>query len=326
MSDKPKIGIYWCSSCGGCEEAIVDLNEGILDVVAAVDIMFWPVALDFKYDDVRKMKDGELLASFINGAVRLSEQEDIVKLLRQKSQLIFAFGSCAHMGGIPGLANMNDRESIFKRVYLEMESNDNPDNTVPQTESLVNGKYKAELPEFYNSVYPLDQIIDVDYYIPGCAPQPQTISDAFTAILEGKLPEKGSVLAPSKSLCDTCPRKETKPDKLTIDIFRRPHLYDKLDDGKCFLEAGIICMGPATRSGCGERCINANMPCRGCYGPMDGVKDQGLSMMNALASIIKPDKEKDIQIVLESLPDSIVPFYMYGLPSSIMFRKRMKKE
>jgi F420-non-reducing hydrogenase small subunit len=326
MSDKPKIGIYWCSSCGGCEEAIIDLNEGILDVVAAVDIMFWPVALDFKYDDVRKMKDGELLASFINGGVRLSEQEDIVKLLRQKSQLIFAFGSCAHMGGIPGLANMNDRESIFKRVYIEMESNDNPDNTVPETESLVNGKYKAELPEFYNSVYPLDQIIDVDYYIPGCAPQPQTILDAFTAILEGKLPEKGSVLAPSKSLCDSCPRKETKPDKLTIDIFRRPHLYDKLDDGKCCLEAGIICMGPATRSGCGERCINANMPCRGCYGPPDGVKDQGLSMMSALASIIKPDGEKDIQSVLESLPDSIIPFYMYGLPSSIMFRKKMLKE
>ncbi len=96
--------------------------------------------------------------------------------------------------------------------------------------------------------------------------------------------------------------------------------------GKCFLEAGIICMGPATRSGCGERCINANMPCRGCYGPPDGVKDQGLSMMSALASIIKPDEEKDIQSVLESLPDSIIPFYMYGLPSSIMFRKKMEKE
>jgi len=324
MSDKPKIGIYWCSSCGGCEEAIVDLNETILDVVAAVDIVFWPVAMDFKYDDVRKLKDGELLASFINGGIRLSEQEEIVKLLRKKSQLVFAFGSCAVMGGIPGLANMTNREGVFKRVYQEIESNDNPENIVPQTEFSLEGKYDLELPEFYNSVYPLDQIIDVDYYIPGCAPAPDTIKDAFTAILEDKLPEKGSVLSPSKSMCDTCPRKDTKPDKIEIEKFVEPHQYDKLDDGRCFLEAGIICMGPATRGGCGERCINANMPCRGCYGPPDDVKDQGLGMLNALASIIKPKEEKEIPKVIETLPDLIGPLYMYGLPSSILFRKKIE--
>jgi len=175
MSDKPKIGIYWCSSCGGCEEAIVDLNETILDVVAAVDIVFWPVAMDFKYEDVENMEDGELLASFINGAIRLSEQEEIVKLLRKKSQLVFSFGSCAVMGGIPGLANMTNREGIFNRVYKEIDTNDNPENIVPQTETLVDGKYNLELPDFFNSVYPLDQIIPVDYYIPGCAPSPDTI-------------------------------------------------------------------------------------------------------------------------------------------------------
>ncbi|MGM0466455.1 MAG: oxidoreductase [Acidobacteriota bacterium] len=324
MSDKPKIGIYWCSSCGGCEEAIVDLNEGILDVVEAVDIVFWPVAMDFKYDDVRKFKDGELLASFINGGIRLSEQEEIVKLLRKKSQLVFAFGSCAVMGGVPGLANMNNRESIFNRVYKEIESNDNPENIVPQTEFKLEDKYELELPEFYDSVYPLDQIIQVDYYIPGCAPAPDTITDAFTAILEGKLPEKGSVLSPTKSLCDTCPRKETKPDKIEIEKFVEPHQYDKLDDDRCFLEAGIICMGPATRGGCGERCINANMPCRGCYGPPDDVKDQGLGMLSALASLIKTDKEDEIPKVIETLPDLIGPLYMYGLPSSILFRKKIK--
>ena len=323
MSDKPKIGIYWCSSCGGCEEAIVDLNETILDVVAAVDIVFWPVAMDFKYDDVRNLKDQELLASFINGGIRLSEQEEIVKLLRKKSQLVFAFGSCAVMGGVPGLANMTNREGVFRRVYQEIESNDNPENIVPQTEFLLENKYDLELPEFYNSVYPLDQVIDVDYYIPGCAPAPDTIKDAFKAILDGKLPEKGSVLSPSKSLCDTCPRKDTKPDRIDIEKFVEPHQYDKLDDGRCFLEAGIICMGPATRGGCGERCINANMPCRGCYGAPDNVKDQGLAMLNALASIIKPNEETDIPKVIETLPDLISPLYMYGLPSSILFRKRI---
>ncbi len=323
MSDKPKIGIYWCSSCGGCEEAVVDLNEFILDVVAAVDIVFWPVAMDFKYEDVRNLKDKEMLASFINGSIRLSEQEEIVKLLRKKSQLVFAFGSCAVMGGVPGLANMTNREGVFRRVYQEIESNDNPEKIVPQNKYSLEGKYDMELPEFFNSVYPLDQVIEVDYYIPGCAPSPDTIKDALTAILEGKLPEKGSVLSPTKALCDTCPRKDTKPDRIEIEKFVEPHKYDKLDDGRCFLEAGVICLGPATRGGCGERCINANMPCRGCYGPPNEVKDQGLAMLNALASIIKTKEAAGIQKVIETLPDLIGPLYMYGLPSSILFRKRI---
>ena len=62
MADKPKIGLYWCASCGGCEESVVDLAEDILTVVEAVDIVFWPVAMDFKYSDVEAMEDGAMAA------------------------------------------------------------------------------------------------------------------------------------------------------------------------------------------------------------------------------------------------------------------------
>ena len=68
MPDKPKVAFYWCASCGGCEESIVDLAEDILGVVAAVDIMFWPVAMDFKKSDVEAIPDGGLLVAMINGA------------------------------------------------------------------------------------------------------------------------------------------------------------------------------------------------------------------------------------------------------------------
>jgi F420-non-reducing hydrogenase small subunit len=80
---KPKVGFYWCASCGGCEEAVVDLAEDVLKVVEAVDIVFWPVALDFKRSDVEAMKDGELAACFVNGAIRTSEQEEMAELLRK---------------------------------------------------------------------------------------------------------------------------------------------------------------------------------------------------------------------------------------------------
>jgi F420-non-reducing hydrogenase small subunit len=321
---KPKVAFYWCASCGGCEEAIVDLNEDILKVTEAVDIVFWPVAMDFKKKDVEAKADGEIAVSFINGAIRTEEQEEMVALLRKKSKFIIAFGSCAHLGGIPGLANFSNREEIFDLVYKKSPSNHNPDGILPETKTEVDGK-QLSLPEFWDTVKTLDQVIDVDYYLPGCAPPPDLIMKAVEAILKGELPEKGKVLAPDKALCDTCPRGESKPEKIEIKEIKRPHEIIP-DEKKCFLEEGIICLGVSTRSGCGERCINANMPCRGCFGPLDGIKDHGARSLSAIASIFGlEDEEKktdeEVQKQIDQITDPAGLFYMYSLPSSSLRRK-----
>ena len=176
-TEKPKVAFYWCSSCGGCEESIVDLAEDILKVVEAVDIVFWPVALDIKRKDVEAMEDGSIAVTFINGAIRLSEQQEMVEMLRRKSGLIVAHGSCSHLGGIPGLGNFWNKEAIFNRSYHTTPSTENPDRTVPLEKVEVEG-YDLTLPGFYDTVYTLDQVIDVDYYLPGCAPPRDLILNA----------------------------------------------------------------------------------------------------------------------------------------------------
>lgn len=317
---KPLVAFYWCASCGGCEEAVVDLAEDILKVVDAVDIRLWPVALDFKYKDVEAMPDKSIAVSFINGAIRMSEQEHLAKLLRQKSQLIVAFGACAHMGGIPGLANVSNKKEIFETAYKMSRSTPNPKGVYPQTETKTEFG-TLTLPEFYDTVKSLDQTIDVDYYLPGCAPPPDLIMEAVTAILEGKLPDKGAVLTVDKALCETCDRNKSKPDKLAIkDIKRISEVI--ADPEKCFLAEGIICLGPATRGGCGERCINANIPCRGCFGPTKEVKDMGAKFLSSLASIIDIEDEKEIEKIAEKVIDPIGLFYMYSLATSILRRKQ----
>ena len=186
MTDKPKVAFYWCASCGGCEEAVIDLAEKILDVVAAVDIVFWPVALDFKRKDVEAMEDGAILATFLNGAIRTTEQEKMAHLLRRKSQLMLAFGSCAHLGGIPGLANLWSRESIFQEVYKDTPSTVNPDGVLPQEEFQHNGE-RVTLPGFFDTVKSLDQVTEVDYCVPGCPPTPKIIQEAIGTLLGGEL-------------------------------------------------------------------------------------------------------------------------------------------
>jgi F420-non-reducing hydrogenase small subunit len=318
---KPKVAFYWCASCGGCEEAVVDLAENILDVVAAVDIVFWPVALDFKKEDVEQMDDQEIDIAFINGAIRLSEQDEMVKLLRKKSRLVIAFGSCAHLGGIPGLGNLWNRDTIFKRVYEEVPSVDNKEGTIPSTGIQMNG-HSLELPEFFHTVKHLKQVIDVDYYLPGCPPTPKLLLQAVQAVLKGELPPKGAILSPDKALCEECDRNETKPEKLLLSDIKRVQQVE-IDQEKCLLAQGIICMGPATRTGCGALCVNGNMPCTGCFGPTNRVVDQGAKALSAIASILDYTDEEALTRILDKFVDPIGTLYRYGIPASLLERKNM---
>ncbi len=305
MPDKPKVAFYWCASCGGCEEAVVDLADGILDVAAAVDIVFWPVALDFKRADVEAMADGSIDVTFLNGAIRTSEQEEMAHLLRRKSKTLVAFGACAQLGGVPGLANLFDREGILQEVYGDSRPGD-------------------DLPVLFNDVRALDQVVETDYYVPGCPPAPAIVLKAVQTLLNCARPPKGAILASDRALCDECARKATKPEKLTVAEFHRPHQVI-IDEEKCLLAQGLVCMGSATRGGCGAVCIQGNMPCSGCCGPVGTVRDQGAKVLSALASIIESKEDMEIEHALASIPDPAGTFYRYSLPASLLRHKTRER-
>jgi F420-non-reducing hydrogenase small subunit len=326
MSQKLKIAFYWAASCGGCEIAVLDINEKILDVVKIADIVFWPVAVDVKYKDVEAMLDNHIDITFFNGSIRNPEQEHMAKLLRAKSKTLVAFGSCAHEGCVPGLANLNDHDEIFEHVYIKDKSNVNPKGTMPQTSTVVK-EGTLKIPQFYDTVKTLAQTVDVDYYLPGCPPPVKLISNAIDAIAAGKLPAKGSVLAPMPAVCDECPR--TRENKKINQIYR---VYEKTPEPKrCLMEQGIICMGMATRSGCGAQCLTVDMPCTGCGGAAPNQPEVGAGMITALASILGLDKEpgqytdEDVAKLMAQIQDPVGTFYMYSLPASILKRKVMKK-
>jgi F420-non-reducing hydrogenase small subunit len=313
---KPKIGIYWCASCGGCEEAVVDLAEDILGVVEKVDIVFWPCAMDFKYEQVRAMADGAILATLLNGAIRSEEQAEMAHLLRRKSKYLIAFGSCACTGGVPALANQFDRERILQFVYEESPTTDNPAKTRPQLQWAEEGR-SMTLPKLHNLVRTLDQVVEVDYYIPGCPPTPNVVRTALTALLDGRMPPRKSVLSPDVALCEECPRRDSKPTDLAYSEFFRPH-QKLLDPEKCLLTQGVMCMGPATRQGCGAQCPSGNMPCTGCFGPTNRVKDHGAKILSSLCANLVAKEDEAIDRVLAGIPDPVGTFYRYGLAASLL--------
>ena len=112
-ASKPKFAMYWAAACGGCEISTLAIDDKILQVAEAFEIVFWPCVMDGKTSDVEALADGEIAVCLWNGGIRNSEHEHMARLLRRKSRVLVAFGSCAQEGCIPGLANLSTREQIF---------------------------------------------------------------------------------------------------------------------------------------------------------------------------------------------------------------------
>jgi len=179
------------------------------------------------------------------------------------------------------------------------------------------------LPGFFETVRTLDQMVDVDYYLPGCPPTPKLLWEAVHALLGTELPPKGTVLAPDRALCEECPRKDSRPDKLVLKEFKRPTEVI-IEEDKCMLVQGVVCLGPATRSGCEALCPQGNMPCTGCFGPTSRVRDYGAKALSAISSIIDSNDEGEIEKIVQTVPDPVGTFYRYSLPASLLRRKKLE--
>ena len=316
---KPRFAMYWAASCGGCEISVLNIDAKVLDLDANFDVVFWPVAMDAKYQDLEAMADGSILVTLFNGGIRTAENEHLARTLRRKSKILVAFGSCANEGCIPGLANLSGRESLFETVYAG-PSTENPRQLRPLPTSEV-AEGALTLPAVQPVVRTLDQVVDVDYHMPGCPPEPHQIAavvDLLVQVVQGtaELPPKGSVIgAGNSTVCDECPR-ERNVKHLTQ--LKRIQELGPLDASLCLLEQGLMCVGPATRSGCNSRCPRVGAPCIGCYGAAPEALDQGARMMAAVASAIDAKEPEAIDRILDGIPDPAGTFYKFSLAHSLL--------
>ncbi len=321
---RPRLAMYWASACGGCDIAVLNIHEKIADVAAVFDIVFWPAVMDAKYDDVRAMPDGFIDLCLFSGGIRSTENEELAHLLRAKSKVLVAFGSCANEGCIPGLANLSTVRQILDTAF-EGPSTDNPEHRRPQL-SWEAPEGTLHLPALLPHLQTLDQVVPVDYMVPGCPPESPRIAEvvalAAAAFRDGAaLPPRGSVLgAGISTVCDECRR--TRNVK-KIAAFTRIQEVFRVDPELCLLEQGIPCNGPATRDGCGALCPAAGAQCIGCYGPPDGVVDVGSRLMSAFASVLEADDEAQIERLLDGLPDPVGQVYRFGLAKSLLRAARV---
>ncbi|HEY1337029.1 MAG TPA: hypothetical protein VGF59_05935 [Bryobacteraceae bacterium] len=311
--------MYWASSCGGCEVSVANLHEKILEVDRNFDFMFCPCLMDTKEREIEALPDGAIALTFFNGAIRTDENEHMAHLLRRKTQTLVAFGSCARGGCIPALSNLHTRAEHLQAVYHADPTAESPNGVEPRPVTCV-PEGELRLPVFHDRVRALAQVVDVDYFIPGCPPESHQIWAVVKTVIEGgPLPPKGSVLGAGEStVCRECRRR--KDDKRVARFYRTWEIQP--DSERCLLEQGIVCMGVATRDGCGALCPQVNMPCIGCYGPPEGVLDQGARMVAALGSVLDLESDDALRSLEHAVPDMAGTFYRFSLADSILGGRR----
>ncbi len=288
---KVSVATTWLQSCSGCHISFLDLHEELLDVLDLIEIKTCPPLIDVK-------EPPKVTVALVEGAVANEDNVEVLKKFREQSDILVALGSCACYGGIPGLRNIFYKNDVLARAYID-------------TESTVEGKIPSdpEIPELLEYVKPLDQVVKVDYIIPGCPPLPSMIKDTVVALVEGREPT-----IPSRNLCEECPRyhKDMIVPKLEFltDTVTPVCELEHIDPDRCFLEQGVACAGLATHEGCDARCIKGNMPCRGCMGPTPGALEQGAKLINALGSLLPAG-------ALMLLDDIVGMSYRFSVPVSI---------
>lgn len=292
MAGKISVATAWLQGCAGCHMALLDLHHHLFELLDLIEIKYSPLV------DTKEIPHVDLC--LVEGAVANDENEAILKTLRERSETLVALGTCACTGGITGFRNMITPEQALTCGYID-------------TPTTVDGRIPsaAGVPKLNDVVKALHQVVTVDHMVPGCPPAPRAIKEAILGVIYGNSPVERT-----HNLCEGCERTKERmlvPSRdFLIDEVVSVHELENIDPHKCFLEQGVLCMGPATREGCGVLCPKANMPCRGCQGPPHGAPEQGAKLINCLSSLLPAGGvmfHEDIEGVgyCFSMPVSIYP-------------------
>ena len=302
MADPVSIAMGQGSSCWGCFQSLVDIHLNLATVLPALEIKYWQAVADFKLHHLEGYEDKSIVVGLYEGMARTEEDIHLLKLMREKCQVLISFGSCSCFGGIPGLANFSDIEECYDVKFRK---------NATVTEGVVPSE---NLPGIAAVVKPNNSFVDFDIYLPGCPPTSALILTAVSKLLAGE-----PIELPPHTVCHYCDRekKETPIEKIL-----RP--YEGIaDPDRCLLEQGYICVGSSTWGLCEGQCVNKGATCRGCFGPPPPImQDHGANSMGMLGTYAPLPPEE----IKEQVKDPLGTFYRFDYPTSHLGNIRIKRE
>jgi len=158
------------AGCFGCHMSLLDIDLEILDMLEVVEFNKSPLT------DIKNFSK-QCHVGLIEGGCANSENIHVLKEFRKKCDILISFGECAIMGGIPAMRNFVPLEECLQEAYLNSTTSELGANIIPG---------HPDIPKLLNNVYPCNEIVKIDYYIPGCPPNAQHIWKVVKSILLGE--------------------------------------------------------------------------------------------------------------------------------------------
>jgi coenzyme F420-reducing hydrogenase gamma subunit len=216
---KPRVAFFDFASCEGCQLSVANLEESIIDVLKLVDIV--------AFREVMKEHSDQYDIAIVEGSITRPMDEERLKKIRANAKILIALGACAHLGGVQRLANQWTPEENKREVYAIA----NPADITDNNRLFEKPRQRA-----------LEEVVKVDYTIPGCPINKEEFAKVLIALLTGRKPP-----IPDYPVCVECKKKENI----------------------CMFTIGKFCMGPLARAGCGAPCPTAGNECEACRGYVD---------------------------------------------------------
>ncbi len=174
---KVRIASDWLAGCSGCHMSFLDMDEKLITLLEKVELRSTPIT-DLKHPDRNGVDVG-----ILEGAINNSATEEVARLMRARCKCLIALGDCAVFGGVVAMRNAAGTAASLRRAYIESEST--REGQIPKHPDLA----------VMQEVRPVDQVVAVDIYVPGCPPSAEALYYVLSELLEGRMPQlKGKYL------------------------------------------------------------------------------------------------------------------------------------
>ncbi len=158
------------AGCFGCHMSLLDIDTEILDILEIVEFNKSPLT------DIKEFSK-RCHIGLIEGGCANAENVHVLREFRKKCDILIGFGECAIMGGIPAMRNFIPLKECLEESYLNGATSEIGADIIPAHE---------DLPKLLNNVYPCNEVVKIDYYIPGCPPNADHIWKVVKSILLGE--------------------------------------------------------------------------------------------------------------------------------------------
>ncbi len=167
---KPKVATGHFTGCFGCHMSLLDIDERIIDLVELVEFDKSPI------NDIKRFS-GPVDIGIVEGGVSNDENVEFLKQFRENCRILIAMGACALNGGVPSMRNTVPLKECLEEAFLNGPTVHG--GVIPND---------PDIPNLLDRVYPVHEVVKVDYALPGCPPSADTLWAALTALLSGEEP------------------------------------------------------------------------------------------------------------------------------------------